>query len=302
MMEPENLCTIKERLPSWLKKKKSLKELRTLKVRFRNARLSTVCEEARCPNITECFSVPTATFLILGDICTRGCRYCSINKGTPRPPDEHEPAEVAQAAKDLGLDHVVITSVSRDDLSDQGAYAFAETISEIRRALPLATIEVLTPDFSAQASLAEVVFNEKPDVFNHNVETVARLYPCVRPEARLETSLNLLRLAHDYSEPLVVKSGFMVGLGEKEDEIRDLIVSLKQAGCDIITIGQYMQPTKRQTPVVKYWHPDHFKQWSDLAKKIGIRYVISGPLIRSSYHAKEALEGIRQNHGCNTDG
>ena len=302
MMEREDHCTIQDRIPSWLRKKKSLKELRALKVRFRTACLSTVCEEARCPNITECFNAPTATFLILGDICTRGCRFCSIHKGKPSPPDRQEPGEVAQAAKDLRLDHVVITSVSRDDLVDQGAHAFAETISSIRAALPLSTIEVLTPDFSAQASLAEIVFSQRPDVFNHNVETVSRLYPSVRPEASLDRSLNLLRMAHEHAEPLVVKSGFMVGLGEKEDEIRDLIVSLKQAGCDIITIGQYMQPTKEQIPVVKYWHPDHFEEWSDLAKKIGISYVISGPLIRSSYHAKEALEGIRRNHGCDRDG
>ncbi len=276
--------------------------MRTLKVRLRHSCLSTVCEEARCPNITECFSRPTATFLILGDICTRNCSFCSIHKGTPREPDEREDRMVAEAAREMGLEHVVVTSVTRDDLDDRGAHAFARTISSLRSALPCSTIEVLTPDFSGKASLAEIVLRAGPDVFNHNVETAGRLYGTVRPGANLETSLDLLRTARAYSGDLIVKSGFMVGLGESEEEIRDLIVSLKQAGCDIITIGQYLQPTKMQTPVTRYWHPDRFEAWSDLAKNIGIRYVVSGPLIRSSYHAKEALEEVRRVQGCRRDG
>lgn len=213
-------------------------------------------------------------------------------------PDEQEPTQVAQAARDMALKHVVITSVTRDDLEDQGARTFAKTISEVKRLLPLSSVEVLTPDFSGSQALAEIVFNAEPHVFNHNVETVGRLYNTVRPGARLKTSLNLIRSAHEYSDSLVVKSGFMVGLGETHDEIRDLIVSLQQAGCDIITIGQYIQPTKRQMPVAKYWPPESFQEWSDLAKNIGIRYVISGPLIRSSYRAKEAFEEILKLRGC----
>jgi lipoic acid synthetase len=289
-------CNISGRLPSWLKKKKNLRELRALKIRLRHKRLFTVCEEARCPNITECFNSPTATFLILGDVCTRNCSFCSVKKGMPSETDEREPENVARTAKEMGLEHVVITSVTRDDLDDKGAYAYARTISLVRKALPLSTVEILTPDFSGNVALAEIVFNQMPDVFNHNVETVGRLYSSVRPEASLDTSLRLLKKARDHSDSLIVKSGFMVGLGESEDEIRDLIFSLNQAGCDIITIGQYMQPTKAQVPVNKYWHPERFMAWSDLAKNIGIRYVISGPLIRSSYQAKEALEGIRRDH------
>jgi lipoic acid synthetase len=263
---------------------------------LRHKCLSTVCEEARCPNISECFSSPTATFLILGDICTRNCTFCSVKKGMPQNPDEREPENVARTAQDMGLQHIVITSVTRDDLNDKGAHAYARTISMVRKALPLSTIEVLTPDFSGDASLAEIVFNQMPDVFNHNVETVGRLYSSVRPGASLDTSLGLLKMAREYSDSLIVKSGFMVGFGESEDEIQDLIISLKQAGCDIITIGQYIQPTKAHVSVKKYWHPEQFTAWSDLAKNIGIRYVISGPLIRSSYQAKEALEGIRRDH------
>jgi len=294
--DPE-MCNQQGRIPSWLRKKKTLKELRALKIRLRQACLSTVCEEARCPNITECFKSPTATFMILGDICTRNCAFCSVRKGIPFEPDENEPEKVARAACEMGLDHVVVTSVTRDDLTDQGASAFAKTISKIKGFLPCASVEVLTPDFSGNESSAKIVFDQKPDVFNHNVETVERLYGSVRPGARLVTSLSLLKMAREYDDSLVVKSGFMVGLGESEDEIQDLIVSLNQAGCDIITIGQYMQPTKKQVPVTKYWHPQQFEVWSELAKNIGIRYVVSGPLIRSSYRAKEALERVREIQG-----
>ncbi|MBN2298787.1 MAG: lipoyl synthase [Deltaproteobacteria bacterium] len=301
MINDPDVCNQQGRIPSWLKKKKNLKDLRALKIRFRSACLSTVCEEARCPNITECFKSPTATFMILGDVCTRNCAFCSVRKGLPPVPDEHEPDEVARAAREMGLDHVVITSVTRDDLPDQGATAFARTINRVRELLPCSSVEVLTPDFSGDASLAEIVFEQRPDVLNHNVETVERLYRTIRPEARLETSLSLLRMAREYDDSLVVKSGFMVGLGESEDEIHDLIVLLNQAGCDIITIGQYMQPTKKQVPVVRYWPPQQFEVWSELAKNIGIRYVVSGPLIRSSYRAKEALEGIRKVQGRISD-
>ncbi len=193
----------------------------------------------------------------------------------------------------MGLKHVVITSVSRDDLRDKGAGAFARAIREIRKELPGSTIEVLVPDFSGRRDLVEMVLSEKPDVFNHNVETVGRLYGAIRPQASLKTNLEVLRIAREYSRDLIIKSGFMVGLGEEEEEIASLLSDLKRSGCDVITIGQYLQPTISNVQVMRYWHPSDFQRFSDLAKNIGIRYVISGPLVRSSYKAKEILEEIR---------
>lgn len=284
---------ISGRIPSWVKRKMVLKDLHATKTGLRDACLSTVCEEARCPNITECFTKPCATFLILGDVCTRSCRFCSISKGTPAPPDPEEGISVAQAALLLGLKHVVITSVSRDDLEDKGAVQFARVIREVRKTLPGAGVEVLVPDFSGMRNLIETVLEEGPDVFNHNVETVGRLYKPIRPQAKLQTSLKVLRTAREYSQDLIVKSGFMVGLGETEDEILDLLVSLKQAGCDVVTIGQYLQPSLSQVPVAEYRPSEDFSTFADLAKSIGIRYVTSGPLVRSSFRAREILEEIR---------
>jgi len=281
-------------VPPWAKKTVSLKDLHLTKSVLRNGRLASVCEEARCPNITECFSKPCATFLILGNVCTRSCGFCSVSKGSPRPPDEGEGITVARAALSLGLKHIVITSVSRDDLPDHGAGAFARVIREVRKELPGSTIEVLVPDFSGRRELIEMVLAELPDVFNHNVETVPRLYGAIRPQASLETSLGVLRTARKFSRDLVIKSGFMVGLGEEEEEIALLLSDLSRSGCDVITMGQYLQPTKSNVPVERYWNPSDFERFSDLAKNIGIRYVVSGPLVRSSYRAKETLEEIRR--------
>ncbi len=286
-----------ERIPSWAKKNKRLKDLHLTKVGLRASGLASVCEEARCPNIAECFAVPTATFLILGDTCTRGCRFCSIRKGVPSPPDPHEGERLAQAASAMGLKHVVITSVTRDDLPDQGAGAFAGTVREVRKLLPSSTIEVLTPDFSGRVDLLEVVLRERPDVFNHNVETVGRLYRAVRPQASLETSLMVLRAARDFSADIVVKSGFMLGLGESEEEVTDLLDALSRSGCEVVTMGQYLQPTADQVPVARYWTPDDFERFSDIAKSTCIRYIISGPLVRSSYQAKEVLEKVMRGRG-----
>jgi lipoyl synthase len=281
------------RLPEWIKKNKDLGALRGLKLKLRQGGLSSVCEEARCPNIVECFCKPTATYLILGDICTRSCSFCSVSKGTPSPLDLQESLNVARSAKDIGLAHVVITSVTRDDLPDKGANGFSRTIQEIRKLLPSASVEVLTPDFSGREDLLEIVLDEKPDVFGHNVETVGRLYGSIRSGADLTRSLRLLRSAKTISPETVVKSGFMVGLGETEEEIMDLLYALHDAGCDCITIGQYLRPTKTQIPVKKYWEPVCFAAWSELAKSLGIRYVVAGPLIRSSYQSKEVLDKIR---------
>ncbi|MCE5274936.1 MAG: lipoyl synthase [Deltaproteobacteria bacterium] len=281
------------RLPDWLKRSKDLKALRGLKLKLRHGGLSTVCEEARCPNIAECFCRPTATFLLLGDVCTRSCRFCAVHKGTPSPLDVEEPSLVAKAARDIGLTHVVLTSVTRDDLPDKGARGFASALSEIGKLLPGATREVLTPDFAGRRDLLETVLEERPDVLGHNVETVERLYESIRPGASLKRSLSLLRLARDISRDVIVKSGFMVGLGESEKEIKDLLLELRDAGCDCVTIGQYLQPTRAQIPVSAYWEPRRFEAWSELAKSTGIRYVVAGPLVRSSYHSKEVLEEIR---------
>lgn len=281
------------RLPEWLRRNKDLGALHGLKLKLRHGGLSTVCEEARCPNVAECFRKNVATFLILGDICTRSCAFCSVRKGVPSPPDPMEPSRVAFAASEIGLTHVVLTSVTRDDLPDRGAQGFMLTLREIRRMLPSTTLEVLTPDFSGRIDLLEAVLSENPDVFCHNVETVARLYEVIRPGASIARSLALLKHSRDICPDIVVKSGFMVGLGESEDEVAELLTELKDAGCDCVTIGQYLQPTKSQIPVREYLKPERFEEFSELAKSIGIRYVVAGPLVRSSYQSKEILEKIR---------
>jgi len=282
------------RLPDWIKTRKDLSALRSLKLRLREGGLFTVCEEARCPNITECFCRPTATYLILGPLCTRSCSFCSVQKGIPLPFDPEEADRVAESAQKIGLSHVVITSVTRDDLPDQGADGFIRTIQAVRRTLPEATVEILTPDFSGRKDILRSVLDEKPDVFGHNVETVGRLYPAVRPGADLLRSLDLLRSAKVFNPNMIVKSGFMVGLGEGEEEIAGLVHSLRDSGCDCITIGQYLQPSRAQIPVQKYWEPPYFESWSDLAKSCGIRYAVAGSLVRSSYQSKEVLEKIQK--------
>lgn len=278
------------RLPIWLRRDKDLTGLRAVRLRLRRSALATVCEEARCPNIAECFARHDATFLILGDCCTRDCAFCGVRTGIPAAPAADEPAQVARAAHDLGLRHVIITSVTRDDLPDQGAQAFADTIHALRRTIPGVRVEVLTPDFSGNRAHLETVLAAAPDVFGHNVETVARLYPRVRPQADLQRSLTVLAQAKTSSQMPRVKSGFMVGLGESEAEIEGLLVMLRDAGVDMLTIGQYLQPSRRQIAVQRYWEPERFEDWAGLAKALGIRYVQAGPLVRSSYRAEAAWE------------
>ena len=292
MDRPEAHLNQHPRLPQWLKKNRALSSLHSLKTNLRHSGLSTVCEEARCPNISECFHRPTATFLILGNVCTRNCAFCSVDKGSTSPQDEEEPAHVACAAQDMGLQHVVITSVTRDDLPDKGASGFSATMHAIRTLMPECTIEILTPDFSGRKDLLESVLSEKPDVFGHNVETVSRIYPAIRPGSSLARSLHVLRDIKSLSSDTIVKSGFMVGLGESEQEIVDLLKMFGDAGCDVLTIGQYLRPTKAQVPVERYWEPEYYAIWSNLAKSLGIGYCIAGPFVRSSYHAKEVLEEI----------
>ncbi|MEN6476042.1 MAG: lipoyl synthase [Syntrophaceae bacterium] len=289
-----------KRLPNWLRRPKDLRGLRDIRLKLRHAVLHTVCEEARCPNMAECFARHDATFLILGHTCSRTCAFCGIDQGIPQALDGEEPSRVASAAESLGLRHVVITSVTRDDLPDKGAKTFAETIVQVRRKLPGASVEVLTPDFSGDPIALETVLSTHPDVFGHNMETVPSLYPRVRPQADPERSLMVLSRARAFNPGLTIKSGFMVGLGETQTEIHELIRMMHTAGVDCLTIGQYLQPSRTRMSVRKYWEPHFFEEWACLAKSIGIRYVASGPLVRSSYQARELLEGMDK-HAVRTD-
>jgi lipoic acid synthetase len=275
------------RLPAWLRKPETaFVALHEIKRELRRLELHTVCESARCPNIHECFRRGTATFMILGDRCTRGCGFCAVPKARhPAPPDPNEPAHVAQMARAMNLRHVVVTSVNRDDLPDGGAGHFAETIRAIRAALPAATIEVLTPDFLGDLEAVTTVLEARPDVFNHNVETVPRLYPRVRPQARYERSLAVLEFAARNGGTLV-KSGLMVGLGERCEEVEEVLRDLRRCGVSIVTIGQYLQPTRRNLPVAEYVPPERFEAYRETGLRLGFRAVFSGPFVRSSYMAE----------------
>jgi len=254
---------------------------------LRKGKLHTVCEESKCPNIGECFSKKTATFLILGDVCTRGCKYCSVKKGTPKPLNPEEPKNLAKAAKSLGLKYVVITSVTRDDLPDGGAEHFAKCIRELKREIPGVKVEVLTPDFKGNIGFLDKVLRENPFVFNCNIETVERLYPRIRLGGRYEWTLKLLRYAKKYYPHIWTKSGLMVGLGENWDDIKRTLEDLREVGCDILTVGQYLQPTKRQMEVVKEYTEGEFKKIEELAKELGFKYAFVGRWVRSSYKAWE---------------
>ena len=279
------------RLPAWARKSRTdFESLNRVKSGLRLLNLHTVCESARCPNIHECFHRGAATFLILGERCTRGCGFCSVPKGNPAPLDPAEPANVARMAAEMELRYVVITSVNRDDLPDGGSSHFAATVREVRRALPQARVEVLTPDFCGDRDAVARVLDAGPHVFNHNVETVPRLYRRVRPQADYRQSLDVLAFARRYSESVLTKSGFMLGLGETEEEVRALLRDLRAAGVDVATIGQYLQPTRRNLPVVAFIEPDQFETYRDYGLALGFRMVFSGPLVRSSYMA-EAVSG-----------
>jgi lipoic acid synthetase len=282
------------RLPEWLKVKHHHGRLHRMKRRLRGHGLATVCEEARCPNKPECFEKPTATFMILGSTCTRNCGFCSVDASRPGPPDPEEPARVAQAAREMGLRYVVVTSVTRDDLSDGGAAHFASTIRALRAELPNARIEVLTPDFRGDADALDVVFAATPDVFNHNVETVPRLYSEVRPQAVYRRSLEVLHRASSAAPGMATKSGLMLGLGETYDEVVEVFRDLREAGCTMLTVGQYLRPTARNLPVREYAHPDAFERLRLDALEMGFGFVASAPLVRSSMNAEEMYEGIKE--------
>ena len=249
--------------------------------------LHTICEEARCPNMWECWNARTATFLILGDICTRRCHYCSVTTGRPAVLDLDEPLRVAQAVHALSLRHAVITSVNRDELADGGAAIFAGTIRHIRRVIPACTIEVLIPDFEGNATALATVCAEKPDILNHNIETVRRLFPSIRPQGKYSRSIDLLRHAGQLG--MKTKSGLIVGMGETMEEAREVMRDLRSAGCEIMTIGQYLQPTKQHLPVARFYHPDEFAQLKAEGLAMGFSHVESGPLVRSSYHAEQQI-------------
>ncbi len=260
-------------------------------------RLHTVCESARCPNLHECFHRGRATFMILGNLCTRGCGFCSVPKSRhPGPLDSEEPAHVARMAQAMGLRYVVITSVNRDDLADGGSAHFAETVREVRRALPEARVEVLTPDFRGDLNAVARVLDASPDVFNHNVETVARLYRTVRPQADYRQSLAVLRFAKSYvriaHREVLTKSGAMLGLGETAAEVQQLLRDLRESQVDVATLGQYLQPARRNLPVVEYVPPEHFDWFRDFGLSLGFKMVFSGPLVRSSYMADVVHERV----------
>ncbi|MGM0760605.1 MAG: lipoyl synthase [Thermodesulfobacteriota bacterium] len=274
------------RKPDWLKIKFSQPgRLTEIKSMLRRLSLHTVCEEAACPNMMECFGRKTATFMILGKNCTRNCRFCNVHGGTPEPVDDQEPEHVAEAVSELGLKHVVVTSVTRDDLPDGGAGHFARVI---KRLAPLqVTVEVLIPDFQGDSKALAQVVRAGPTIVNHNVETVPRLYPEVRPQAEYERSLHLLSQVKSFDSRVYTKSGFMLGLGETEDEVMAVLGDLRSVDCDVLTIGQYLAPSKEHYPVAEYVHPDVFAKYQDMAYKMGFVHVVAGPLVRSSYHADE---------------
>lgn len=285
----------RQRLPHWARRPAThFDSLHRLKTDLRRLKLHTVCESARCPNIHECFHRGAATFMILGNLCTRGCGFCSVPKGAPTKQDMRldadEPANVARMAAAMNLRYVVITSVNRDDLDDGGSRHFAETVRQVRSALPQARVEVLTPDFCGDPDAVAHVLDAGPHVFNHNMETAARLYSRVRPQADYQQSLDVLRLARSLRPDLMTKSGFMVGLGETSEEVESILRDLRTVDVNVATIGQYLQPTRRNLPVSSYIQPEQFDAWRDYGFSIGFQMVFSGPLVRSSYMADRVNE------------
>jgi lipoic acid synthetase len=279
------------RRPDWLKIQLNTGEnFRELKKLMRGQTLHTVCEEARCPNIYECWANRTATFMILGNICTRACRFCAVTSGLPTELDLQEPERVAESVEQMGLRHVVVTSVARDDLADGGASIFAETIRAIRKRVPLCSVEVLIPDFMGNWEALRVVMDAEPDILNHNIETVRRLSDKVRSKAKYDRSLELLRQAKQMKPHIPTKSSIMIGVGETWEEILQAMDDLRAVDCDIMTIGQYLQPTRKHLPVSRYWTPEEFAALKEEGMKRGFKHVESGPLVRSSYHAHEQVK------------
>lgn len=277
-------------LPSWIRERKvKLSGLHELKRLMRTRGLHTVCEEARCPNRSECFERKTATFLVAGDVCTRACGFCNVSSGRPAPLDPQEPANVARAVAEMGLEHVVVTSVDRDDLPDGGAAHWVAVVEAVKALEPRRTVEVLTPDFQGDLAAIDLVADARPDVFNHNVETVPRLYPTVRPKAVFERSVALLARVKERHAAIVTKSGLMLGLGEEDGEVLEVFRALRSAGVDVVTVGQYLRPAAWNLPVVSYATPERFEALREAGESLGFSYVFAGPFVRSSYRAEEAL-------------
>lgn len=277
-----------QQLPEWLKirvpRPDTIKEVQDM---MRAKHLHTVCESARCPNLPECWSKKTATFMILGDTCTRSCGFCAIKTGKGMEVNADEPADIARVANDLGLKHIVVTSVARDDLADEGSIQFAETIRALHKANPLAIVEVLTPDFKAKTWCIKNVTDAQPEIYNHNIETVERLHTLVRPQAKYARTMSVLKTVKDLDSRIYTKSGLMLGLGETKDEVIKTLKDLREIGVDAVTIGQYLRPTMRHLPVVEFIHPDVFKSYEAIGDELGFAFVASGPFIRSSYNAIE---------------
>jgi lipoic acid synthetase len=283
------------RIPPWARRKYNIGELAKVKAHLRELGLHTVCESARCPNIGECFKKPTAAFMILGDVCTRRCRFCAVGKGRPKAVDPAEPGNIAKAAIRLGLTHVVITSVTRDDLEDGGAGQFAAVVGALKEAHPGIVVEALTPDFGGDDMALRTVISSGPDIFNHNLETVPRLYSTVRPQAVYARSLGVLESARRQAAQagirIYTKSGLMVGLGETYDEVISVMHDLRAVGCDMLTIGQYLRPMKENIEVAEYVTPEVFERYADAGREMGFVSVASAPLVRSSYNAEEVFAG-----------
>lgn len=288
--------------PDWLRVKYSSDSVADIKQLMQELELNTVCREANCPNLGECYRRHTATFMILGSVCTRNCRFCDVHCGKGEPVDPQEPEHLAKAAKKLGAHHVVVTSVDRDDLPDGGAGQFAAVIQALRQELPNVTVEVLIPDFGGNREALNLVLQERPEVLNHNVETVKELFAVAQPQADYELSLNILSEARTYAEQhsakngrrMLVKSGIMLGLGETDDQLKQLFQDLAAHGCDILTIGQYLQPGPQHLPLQRYVSPAEFKHYEEMATAAGLAYVVASPLVRSSYRADEALAALQK--------
>ena len=279
------------RKPPWLKKRiPPFQDVQKVRSILEQTDLHTVCQEARCPNLGECFARETATFLILGRVCARDCGFCAVERGAPGPPDEAEPQRVAQAVQKMGLHYVVITSVTRDDLPDGGASSFAKTIRAIRALNPKIKVEVLIPDFKGDQDSLKTVLKESPEILNHNIETIPRFYPRVRPLADYKRSLDLLKKSKKDCPHIPTKSGYMLGFGETREEVLELLRDLKEAGCDFLTIGQYLQPRQDRLPVIRFVPPEEFEEYKRIAERMGFRAVASGPFVRSSFHAAQMFE------------
>jgi len=290
-IQPSTAPSDTARKPSWLKvKAPGGPNYLALKHMMRDLKLHTVCEEAHCPNIGECWEHKAATFMILGDVCTRNCAYCAVAHGTPAPLDAGEPRRLADAVAQMGLKHVVITSVDRDDLPNGGAEVFAACIAEIRRRLPETSVEVLIPDFKGNPEALRIVVAARPDILNHNLETIARLYRIARPGGRYPRALELLERAKDINPEMLTKSGIICGLGEEWDELLVAMRDLRAARVDILTIGQYLRPSDQHLPIARWYTPDEFAELKRYGMVLGFRHVESGPLVRSSYHAWEQVE------------